>query len=232
MITIKKIESPVLVTDGENVISLGAGQTYTCTTAIVPAGIKYERFYHNNSKVSVAIYDEAWMIGNNILDNYTDPTNPLYAQRLDDSDNTGNTLLYDNAFGNRLRFTDASGLVANMNGYFYVIDNLTGLAFSSIAMSNSFDNVMGATGLLATFNTQSNDGYNDWFLATSAIFWRLSEQDPSTGGSLYSKRTYHWNTSTILSNFTTSHLYFNGNARFFHQVLTSVRHFLPTRIHF
>jgi len=62
------------------------------------------------------------------------PNNPLYKQELIDF----YTLKYDNAFGNRLRFTDINGnftvtddptIIPNLT-YRYIIDHLTGLGIS------------------------------------------------------------------------------------------------------
>ena len=226
----------VTVTDGQNPnspIQLGLGSEYTCIVGdvIIPEGIVYERFYHNNAKISTDLYDEPWLIMNGWLTGST-PTNPLYVQALDPGDNTGQTLLHDNAFGNRMRFTNSDGTQSPNNGTTYTIDNLSGLAFSTVLFVDSWNDTFGAGGRIENINTANTEGFNDWFCATSAIIWRMSENDPGSSMSLYNKASNHWNTSTSLSENPTLQLYFNGFARFFNQSKTTNRPFLITRIHF
>ena len=94
------------------------------------SGIQYQRPQPTAQLDTYREGDDAWRVANMP---YSDaPTNPLYAQELVDFF----TLKHDNAFGNRLRFTDINGLqtitsdptVVPDLSYRYIIDNLTGLA--------------------------------------------------------------------------------------------------------
>ena len=234
--TLVDLELPnINFTNSDGIVtSVPSMEDIVATSCPVKSGIVYERFYHNNSKVSAALYDEGWLIQNGVLDGYTIPANPLYAQKLDPLDNTGNTLLHLNAFGNYIRFTYADGTQSNMDGYTYSIDNLTGLGIAGFGTTGSYSSYFGSNGLIAQTNTANTGGHNDWFGATSAIFWRMSEQDPSVGYSLYCNRDFNrtWNTSTLVSQYTTIHLYFDGAARLYNQNLNQSRYFLTVRIHF
>jgi len=217
-------------TDSNGVVtSVPSMEDIVATPCSVKSGIAYERFYHNNSSTSVALYDEAWLIQNGVLDGYTQPANPLYTQKLDPLDNTGNTLFHPNAFGNYIRFTYADGTQSNMDGLTYSIDNLTGLAMSGVSTLATFNGYCGAGGAIETFNTNNTEGYNDWFGGTAAIFWRLT----GFPGALYWKRTLHWNITTLLAgSSTTRNLYYNGYGYIYFNNMTTNRFFLNVRIHF
>ena len=131
MITIRKVENPVVVTDNLNVVNptttLYAGDTYTCVAApvVVKSGIQYSRPLPTGVTTSYRTGDDYWQTLNNP---YPDaPSEPLYCQGLVDFW----TLKHLNADGNYDRFTDRSGAVAlDANGRYTsdtATDNLTGL---------------------------------------------------------------------------------------------------------
>lgn len=72
--------------------------------------------------------DEGWQIANGLYNGWgtTAATNvTCQTQTLDYSDSTCRTLLYNNPFGNKLRFTDEAGGTTYANNV--MIDNLTGI---------------------------------------------------------------------------------------------------------
>ena len=180
------------VIDGSTDINLYSGQTYTCEVPEGQApksGIQYQRDYHTFQTTSYAIYDDAWQLANGGYD-YTELVNPLYVQRLDvTTDTTGYTLFFDNAFGNKIRFTDVNGSASlgNINSGEYIIDNLTGLAHivnNSFPFSGSFDSYMGIGGKLEGFNNSNLFGFNDYFIPNFKIMSSLTSHTiPAATGS-------------------------------------------------
>ena len=127
------------------------------------SGIVYKRpFYYQKS--SYATGDEGWQLGQGTYD-YTAPPYPEYCQLLDRSVGPtlyNYTLLYNNAFGNKNRFTTAAGVLVSNGVGIAFIDHLTGLMWwgtqqSQSTWSNAFTTVNNA-------NTAVTGGYNNWRL--------------------------------------------------------------------
>ena len=152
-----------LVDVNDNVIESYTNPLYEDRVIEVPvfgdvkSGIAYQRPLPTGQTISYRIGDDAWQVVNNPYN--AAPTNPLYTQSLVDFF----TLNYDNAFGNRFRFTDELGNDAILNENInvdYCIDNLTGLAWGK-----------GVKGISKTFEEANDEsinltysGYNDWYL--------------------------------------------------------------------
>jgi hypothetical protein len=143
------------------------------SAGITPSGILYQR-PNVTQRTSYRTGDTGWAFQNGYYNYSSDPINPAVIQQLDYTDTTNFwfKLKYNNAFGNKNRFTNSLGVNSNANGRIigmdftgalssYIIDNLTGWAFSaintgaSINWNNTIDNI---TNLRAT----SHLGFNDW----------------------------------------------------------------------
>ena len=116
------------------------------SSGVVPSGIKYQRI-RPSWYPSIRTGDVGWHNQNGFYDYTSDPANPLYTQDLDFATyGYGTTsghyfLKHNNAFGNKLRFTNSIGGGATDNcGRFtaasfagaldgYVIDHLTGIGY-------------------------------------------------------------------------------------------------------
>ena len=237
MITIKQIESPAVVTDQGVDTNLYAGQTYTCTPKV---GIAYQRTYRTLQDTSYALYDDGWQEANGGYD-FTELSNPLYCQKLDfATDPTGVTLLYDNAIGNKFRYTYDDGTfmpfaVQNVYG----IDHLTGLGhyFGAGLGSPTWDDLFGAGGVLEGLNTASQSGYNDWFVANIRMIEVLAKNGggspnmyncPYFGGVGSSQNIA---SSSIAYNSGLHRYYANSVASYF-AANTTPRNFLLTRTHY
>jgi hypothetical protein len=155
------------VIDGANTYDVAQGSTYTCS-APVPSGIQYRRPLDTLVNVSHLLYDDGWQRANN---KYNYPVNnlPEYTQDLDiATDPTGNTLLHNNAFGNKTRFTDINGVASLDISDIYTIDNLSGLGYymtSSLSNKGNWAATFGAGGVLEQRNNDNLAGYNDYFAA-------------------------------------------------------------------
>lgn len=140
---------------------------------VTPSGILYQR-PNVTQRTSYRTGDTGWAYQNGYYDYSSDPTNPAVIQQLDYSDTTNFwfKLKFDNAFGNKFRFTNSLGINSNVNGRIigmdftgalnnYIIDNLSGWAFTainagaSINWNNTIDNITNAR------NTNYL-GFNDW----------------------------------------------------------------------
>lgn len=122
------------------------------SSGVVPSGIKYQRI-RPSWYPSIRTGDVGWHNQNGFYDYTSDPANPLYTQDLDFATyGYGTTsghyfLKHNNAFGNKLRFTNSIGGGATDNcGRFtaasftgaldgYVIDHLTGIGYDVRATS-------------------------------------------------------------------------------------------------
>ena len=100
---------------------------------ITPSGVLYKRVNFTAMTTSYRTGDDAYNRINNPFS--VRPVNPLYAAELDYTSVTPFlTLLENNAFGTKERFTNSLGLTATYDGtggelIDYVIDHLTGLAW-------------------------------------------------------------------------------------------------------
>ena len=167
---------PATITDSDGISTFEvlSGGIGACTPAVVQSGIQYQRDYFTYQVISYAAYDDAWQLANGGY-NFTHPAIPLFIQELDlVTDPTGNTLLYNNAFGNKIRWTNASGVLATSTET-YTIDNLTGLAYvRPTTTRSSYDNVFGIGGVLETLNTSGYNGHNDYFAPNGKIIMNIS----------------------------------------------------------
>ena len=201
----------VTVNDGADTYELYPSDTYTCLGGITPSGIAYQRPQPTLQTTSYATYDDAWQLANGGY-NFNYPTNPLYTQQLDlVTDNTGYTLLYNNAFGNKFRFTNIDGSEATSSDFTYIIDNLSGIAWSYLGGSRySYNNVFGIGGELETLNTGGHSCFNDYFVPSATMVTQIQQLDAYVSGrtlllpfmvnSLYeilTSTTYNFSSSSV-----------------------------------
>jgi hypothetical protein len=180
-------------------------------TGVTPSGILYRR-PTPTQRISYRVGDTGWAFQNGYYDYSSDAINPAVIQDLDYTDTTNFwfKLKYNNAFGNKNRFTNSLGVNSNASGRIigmsftgalsnYIIDNLTGWAFSaidngaSINWNNTIDNI---TNLRAT----SHLGFNDWIpVSLSQVYQSYSAhfvtELPFVSGAFYFGET-NANTTT------------------------------------
>jgi hypothetical protein len=142
-------------------------------TGVTPSGILYQR-PPITQRTSYRSGDTGWAYANGYYDYSTDPINPAVIQQLDYTDTTNFffKLKFNNAFGNKNRFTNSLGVNNNASGRLvgmsftgalsnYVIDNLTGWAFTSFD-NGSAVSWNGTIDSIAARRAASYLGYNDW----------------------------------------------------------------------
>jgi len=230
----------------DEVLSTTYNPVYDNITIEVPiatapkSGIEYQRTYRTLQSTSYALYDDGWQEANGGYD-FAELSNPLYCQKLDfATDQTGVTLLYDNAFGNKFRYTyDDGTFMPFVVSDVYGIDHLTGLGhyFGSGLGNPTWDDLFGASGFLEGLNTASQGGYNDWFVANIRMLEVLGKNG---GGSpnMYNCPYYGGNASGLniasssISNSSTYHRYYNNSVASFYASNITPRIFLLTRIHY
>jgi len=143
-------------TDG-NTYNISAGGSFVCTPGTVPSGIAYKRPTLTGQLTSYRTGDDAWRLLNSEYVN-TQPAYPVsYAQLDTTALDPFRTLLNNNAFGNKNRFTDENGLQVYGNNY--AIDHLTNIGWyltvqSAVTWNNAIDNSVAFTVL----------GYTDFYL--------------------------------------------------------------------
>lgn len=145
------------------------------SSGVVPSGIKYQRI-RPSWYPSIRTGDVGWHNQNGSYDYTSDPTNPLYTQDLDFATyGYGTTsghyfLKHNNAFGNKLRFTNSIGGGATDNcGRFrassftgaldgYVIDHLTGIGYDvrPTIYNGTWDDCIDSIAASTEY------GYTDW----------------------------------------------------------------------
>lgn len=173
-----------------------SGSTVNVISAgIIPSGIYYRRPF-SSQKTSFRTGDAGWHLQNGTF-NFSNPTNPAVFQELDYSaTNWFFTLLHNNAFGNKFRFTNSVGSEAldgmlNFSGAktyttggginYYVIDHLTGLGFYVANLGNLStgwnDNIDAAHAQRAA----NLLGFNDWFPVTMAVLHLIQFRDAAAG---------------------------------------------------
>jgi len=160
----------------------GGGLTRKGGGGSAKSGIIYQRNYQTRQLTSLALYDDAWQFNNGSY-NYTAVPNPLYTQEIDwATDSTGWTLKHNNFFGNKNRYTNASGGVPIENfALNYSVDNFTGLGHiwsASNGITKPWNTFYGAGGSLEGFNSTSLLGYNDWFGLNAKMASSLHRFDP------------------------------------------------------
>lgn len=130
----------------------------------------YKRPTKPAQTTSYSSYDEGWQLANGVFDNYNNTTATGVQTQTQDidfaTDSTGNTLLYNNPFGNTDRWTDENGL--QVYGNDIAIDNLTGFRWRrNIADATySMTSKTWAT-LLSDCNNYTDPlGNSDYFMPT------------------------------------------------------------------
>jgi hypothetical protein len=176
-VSVKTID--VNITDGTDPVTPDSvslvGNTLTIEVPVsLPEGIAYqEPNNHNFSNTMYAVGDAKWRYDNDLYMR-EQPTTPVYYQKLDpNSTDPVNTLLYDNIFGNRLRFTDDNGdaiidITTQISQGVY--DHLTGRIWKR-GISNNFRNWD------ATLNLELSNGY---MVASREEYMTLKKMDVST----------------------------------------------------
>ena len=232
---------PVTVIDGSNTVLLYPSDNYTCEIpdTVTLSGTKYHRNYHTLQTTSYIQYDDGWNVTNNIYD-ATNPETPLIYAELDlVTDPTGYTLKSNNEFGNKIRYTDTSGVASLDVQNIYVIDNWTGLAHwmtGNGAYKASYNNFLGTGGLLESYNASTLQGYSDWFVANNAIFNNILTYEGMATLSNAWNIPYritskdHYNSCT--SQGAANNFYIHWQVGSQYNAKTTSRHWLMTRIHF
>jgi len=150
---------PATVTDGDGTVhEVSAGGSYTCLPASPPDGIAYSR--PNTVRAGqVIVGDQGYQFTNGLLPYPAPPVYPETFQEVSKTNTYDNRyeafalLKYDNAFGNKYRWTNTAGdRGRQMNQAFaqpmfhymddwggavkgYVIDHLTGLAWTAYGVN-------------------------------------------------------------------------------------------------
>lgn len=143
------------------------------SSGVTPSGILYQR-PPITQRTSYRTGDTGWAYVNGYYNYSSDPINPAVIQQLDYTDTTNFffKLKFDNAFGNKNRFTNSLGVNSNASGRIvgmsftgalsnYIIDNLTGWAFSAVDNGTNI-NWAGTIDAIAARRAASYLGYNDW----------------------------------------------------------------------
>lgn len=126
---------PVAVDDQGTITNVPSGGSYTCTVVTPQSGIDYAVPTKPSQITSFRTGDTGYNLQNGAYD-YTPPAFPLYRQELDyNAVSPSITLLFNNAFGTKDRFTDENGLQVYGNDYF--IDHLTGRGYSYAAFGTN-----------------------------------------------------------------------------------------------
>ena len=135
-----------------------------------PSGIAYDRPILTGQTTSYRTGDDAWSLANGVYD-YTPPVYPVSFAALDfNAVSPFTTLISNNAFGDKNRYTDVDGL--QVYGDNYVIDHLTGLGWLNIEKTgmdwNGFiDDAYGLTTLT----------FSDWRVPSINEFVSIMNRD-------------------------------------------------------
>lgn len=121
------------------------------------SGIAYRRPQLTGQLTSYRTGDDAWHLANGTYD-YTPPLYPTSYAQLDPGAITPfTTLLNNNVFGNKERYTDDAGGQIYANGY--IIDHLTGLGWYNYDLGDGIWNTH-----IDTAHAATTLGYADWRL--------------------------------------------------------------------
>ena len=161
------------------------------------SGIAYDRPVLTGQTTSYRTGDDAWSLANGVYD-YTPPVYPVSYAALDfNAVSPFTTLISNNAFGNKSRFTDDLGTQIYANNY--IIDHYTGLGYADTLRggSQSWDtNIDEAVAL--TFNS-----FSDWRVAN---FYEIySIVDTSDKPLNYSPFNFSGSPTSVLQTSTTRH---------------------------
>lgn len=178
--------------DGLPFASAPAGTTINVTSNCpAPSGILYSRIQPYSQQTSYRVGDVAWHTNNGTFD-YVNPTNPAVIQCLDrpNADNFWR-LKFNNAFGNKFRFTNSIGnpaatgklgfVASDFTGSlsWYVIDHLTGIAYYTANLGNFNSNWAGAIDAVHARRSSAFYGFSDWFPMNIAHYLSIVEDNPS-----------------------------------------------------
>ena len=145
---------------------------------ISASGIAYQRPQLTGQTTSYRTGDDGWHLANGTYD-YTPPIYPISYAELD----TFKTLISNNAFGNKNRFTDENGLQVFGGGY--IIDHYTGLGIAQARGFGSWDDMIDQT------NSYVHPlGFSDFRIANAQEI--ASIYDTENFGFNYSPLTIYW----------------------------------------
>lgn len=185
-------------------ITLPAQTPMVCTPATTQSGIAYDRPEITGQTTSYRTGDDADNLSNGVYD-YTPPAYPTSYAKLDYStpSTAWKTLVSNNAFGNKDRFTDDTGGQTYTNPY--VIDHLTGLGI--------YTPMQGAN---QNWNTNIDEaqastllGYSDWRMANlneALATTNFSEAAMSTAPFSFASSPSVVQTSTTQHNNTSNYM--------------------------
>jgi len=172
--------------DGTNT-SVPSMENLIATPCLVKSGIAYNKPQVGAQLTSYHLYDEAYNTANGVYIE-TPPANPTHTARLDTTSARPDlTLIDNNSFGNKNRFTDINGL--QVYGNDYVIDHLGGYGIYRVTQGTS--NLSDA---LNNTNSSTILGYTDWRVPTFKEFTSLQSMDAanSLGAPLNFAANYYW----------------------------------------
>ena len=209
--------------------------TPTVPVCATPSGICYQSAILSQV-TSYRTGDEGWQIANSIWDT-TDPTYPIHKARLDfDAADPFFTMLADNAFGNRSRFTDEAGTaavkkVSTSSGL--VIDHLTGLMWYAIASGQVDWNTAIDTPLAS-----SQSGYTDWYLAPRHFIDNINPSAAATDGVpgfRVADMNDAWTATTISASTGRAYIYYSTSSiivGYFTTKISAIRNYVMVRQHY
>ena len=153
---------------------------FVCTPCASPSGIAYVRSgLWSGQGTSYLTGDEGWQASNGIFDDVL----PAYPQSIASLDynaaNPFDTLVSNNAFGNKNRFTDENGLQIYGNAYF--IDHLFGIGWVNTYIG-AFTNESYNSGIpTAEAYTHPTLGYNDFHVPGVKMAYHYLRMDGAPG---------------------------------------------------
>lgn len=143
-------------------------QTAMVCSGATQAGIAYKRPQLTGQITSFRTGDDGYNLANGVYD-YTPPSTPVSFARLLNF----KTLIDNNFFGNKNRFTDINGL--QVYGDDYVIDNYTGLGwyraiFTFVNWNDAIDNAFAST----------QNSFSDWRIPSISELWGLADMSEAS----------------------------------------------------
>ena len=222
-----RIAKTVQITNSD-IISVTENSTKILIEADIPSpsGIQYSQLTLGQP-TSYRTGDEGWQIANGVWDR-VDPTFPIHAATLDlDAADPFSTLVDNNVFGNKSRFTDEAGVAAVkkvLTSSGLVIDHFKGLmwyavASGQVAWNTAIDGAVAST----------QGGFSDWHVAPWTIFRDLLGENTNTGGTAGFPATAlndAWTAQTIAGSTTRAWVTYVSAGEIFgyHQIKTNVVH--------
>ena len=170
----------ITVTDSDGTTSsFPSVKNVVCTpgTPTLPLITLYKRPTKPHQLISYDTYDAGWQLANGVYNNFNQTTASgvqVRTQILDfATDSTGNTLMYNNPFGNKDRWTDENGL--QIYGNNVAIDNLSGIRWVHDIQDINFRNDLKLYSTLLSDAVAYTDplGNSDYYVPPREIIMTL-----------------------------------------------------------